>query len=226
MAIDLVKYFDERYQDSLFQRASGTRPFVTISRQSGCNSFEISKMLVHMINEQSKSKWKLINKEIIDLSANKLNIDHRHVEKVFDAEKHSHIEEILRAFGDRNYKSDKVIHRTIRQLIRNIALDGNVVIVGRAGAAITSDLAHGIHIRLEAPFSWRIKNMASKRKITENEGHGLVSELDKSREQLFLDLGKKAIDDVLFDLRFNNSTLTDDEIARSIFQLLQLRHLI
>lgn len=226
MAIDLVKYLDERYQDSLLAHAQGPRPFVTISRQSGCNSFEISKMLVNMINEVQKSKWKLINKEIIDLSANELKIKHRDVEKVFDAERHGHIEEIIRAFGDRNYKSDKVIHRTIRQLIRNIALEGNVVIVGRAGAAITNDLAQGIHIRLEAPFAWRIKNMANKRKITENEGHSLVVELDRTREQLFLDLGKKTMDDVSFDLRFNNSTLTDDEIARTIFQLLKSRHLI
>ena len=226
MAIDLVKYFDERYQESIFQHPSGPRPFVTISRQSGCNSYEISKMLVHMINEHSKSKWKLINKEIIELSANELNIDHRRVEKLFDAEKHSHIEEILRAFGDRYYKSDKTIQRTIRQLIRNIALDGNVVIVGRAGAAITSDLANGMHIRLEAPLGWRINNMKIKRQITEKEGHNLVAELDKSREQLFLDLGKKAIDEISFDLRFNNSTIADTEIAHTIFQLLQSRQLI
>ncbi len=226
MALDLGKYFDERYQETLFRPKTGAHPFVTISRQTGCNSFEISKLLVKMINDHSKTQWKLINKELIELSVKELRIDQHRIEKVFGAQKHDHIEEILQAFGDRYYKSDQVIRRTIRHLIQNIASDGFVVIVGRAGAAITAGLPDGLHVRLEAPLGWRVRRMAEKKKISEAESRQMIENLDKSREQLFMDLGKMKIQEIPFDLRLNNQSLNDHEIARMIFELLRHRSLL
>ncbi|NOU45798.1 MAG: cytidylate kinase-like family protein [Bacteroidales bacterium] len=226
MAIDLNKYFDEQFQEKILQNQQQKNPFVTISRQTGCNSYEISKELVNLINQHGKSRWKLINKEIIELSVNELNVDPHKIKTLFDAEKRGHLDEIIRAFGNKYYKSDNSIRKSIKLLIRNIATEGNVVLVGRAGAVVTGDLPNGIHIRLEAPLDWRVKNMAHKKNISLAEGFALVTETDKNREQLFVDFGKKHINEIHFDLHFNNSTLTDSEISFLLFQLLLKRKLI
>jgi hypothetical protein len=59
-----------------------------------------------------------------------------------------------------------------------------------------------------------------------NESATLVTETDKNREQLFIDFGKKNINEINFDIHFNNSTLTDSEIAQIIFELLLKRQMI
>jgi cytidylate kinase len=226
MAINLSEYLDERFQEKMLLNMGRKHPFITISRQTGCDSYEISKELVSLINQQSKTKWKLINKEIIELSAKELNIDQHKIKTVFNAEKHSHLEEIIRAFGSKYYKSDSSIRKSIKKLIRNIALDGNVVLVGRAGVAVTSDLADGLHIRLEAPLDWRVKNLAHKRNISLTESLAVVNETDKNREQLFIDFGKMKISEINFDMHFNNSSLTNSEITQIIFDLLIKRQMI
>lgn len=226
MAINLSEYLDERFQEKMLLNKEKKHPFITISRQTGCDSFEISKELVNLINQQSKVKWKLINKEIIELSAKELHIDQHKIKTLFNAEKHGHLEEIIRAFGSKYYKSDNSIRKSIKTLIRNIAMDGNVVLVGRAGAAVTSDLSDGLHIRLEAPIDWRVKNLANKRNITLTESLALVTESDKNREQLFIDFGKKNRNEINFDMHFNNSSLTDSEITQIIFDLLMKRQMI
>jgi len=75
-------------------------------------------------------------------------------------------------------------------------------------------------------LDWRVKNMAHKKNISLAEGFALVTETDKNREQLFVDFGKKHINEIHFDLHFNNSTLTDSEISFLLFQLLLKRKLI
>jgi len=225
MAINLIQYFDERFLEKT-NLQTGKHPFVTFSRQTGCNSLNISNELVNLINLESKSKWKLINKEIIELSANNLKIDQHKIETLFVSEKHSHFDEIIRAFGNKYYKSDNSIRSSIKVMMRNIATVGHVVLVGRAGAVITHDIPDGLHIRLQAPLKWRVKNLAMKWGITEAKSLTFITETDKNRAQLLLDFGKKSLSDVDFDLYFNNSTLTDKEITMLIFELLKKRALL
>ena len=226
MAIDLNQYFDGQFQEKMLQNRQQKNPFITISRQTGCNSYEISKELVNLINQHSKTKWKLINKEIIELSVKELNIDHHKIKTLFESEKRGHLDEIIRAFGSKYYKSDNSIRKSIKALIKNIATGGYVVLVGRAGAAVTNDLPNGIHIRLEAPLQWRTNNLAKKKNLSIAESLALIAETDKNREQLFIDFGKKRLAEIDFDAHLNNSTLTDGEIASVIFHLLEIRGFI
>lgn len=226
MSMDLNKYFDERYQEMVQKNRLEKQAFVTISRQTGCNSFEISTALVDLINKRSKTKWKVVNKELIELSVSELSAKKNTIEAVFNAEKHGHLDEIIRAFGSRYYKSDSKIRNTIKTLIRSMVTEGGLVLVGRAGAAVTKDLPGGLHIRIEAPLAWRVQNLARKKNMTEMESLTNITVSDKNRSKLFQDFCKKTIDEFDFDLRFNNSTLTDSEIAQMIFDLLINRGLV
>ena len=51
------------------------------------------------------------------------------------------------------YKSDLKIRTTIAKVIRKFANEGNAIIVGRGGVAITRDIPLSLHIFLEAPWN-------------------------------------------------------------------------
>ncbi len=144
MKIDLSKYMTERYQDSMLkQEYEG--PVVTIARDFGCPGRKIAARLTNQLNQlkNSKSKsirWRWISKEIMAESARELEMDPADIKYVFQYEKKTVFDDIISSQSRKYYKSDRKIRKTVAQVIRNIASEGNVVIVGRGGVAITKDI--------------------------------------------------------------------------------------
>jgi len=71
--------------------------------------------------------------------------------------------------------------RMLNQVVRAVALHGNVVILGRSGYAILSGLADVLHVRLLAPLEDRIEMTRVERNITLEEAAVLVKEKDRVR---------------------------------------------
>jgi cytidylate kinase len=70
-----------------------------------------------------------------------------------------------------------------KKTIRSLDKQGNVILVGRGGAAITSSLPHILHIRLVAPFSFRVRHLARYHQITEEKATKQVRETDEARHR-------------------------------------------
>jgi hypothetical protein len=64
-----------------------------------------------------------------------------------------------------------------------LAEKGNVILVGRGGAAIISHLPHILHIRLVAPFGFRVRHFAEFHQITEEKATKQVRETDEARHR-------------------------------------------
>ena len=71
--------------------------------------------------------------------------------------------------------------RMLNQVVRAVALHGNVVILGRSGYAILSGLADVLHVRLLAPLEDRIEMTRVERNMTLEEAAVLVKEKDRVR---------------------------------------------
>ena len=71
--------------------------------------------------------------------------------------------------------------RMLNQVVRAVALHGNVVILGRSGYAILSGLADVLHVRLQAPLEDRIEMTRNEHKLTLDEAAVLVKEKDRVR---------------------------------------------
>jgi cytidylate kinase len=222
MLTDLLQYFDKRLSTEHSNRPSEAKPFITLSRETGCHSIHIGELLIRKLNnDQPKRPWRLISKEIIDLSAQKLSIATHEIEAMYGAEKRGHLLEIIRAFGSRDYKSDQTIRKEIRQFIRNIAQSGHIVIVGRAGAALTAGLPKGYHCRLFAPIDWRIDQVMQLKQLDHNHSKQYITETDRIRNQFFIDFSHKSIAQTTFDLHINNMTFTDEHIAEILYRMIQ-----
>jgi cytidylate kinase len=226
MSTELLRYFEQRFYQERHMHKSASLPFVTLSRETGCNSIAIAKKLIFKLNTTTSHRWKLVSKEELGSAAEKLHLDPRKLDAVFSDGKRSQMDEILQAFSEKYYKSDKTIRKTIREIIRDIASDGYAVVVGRAGVAITHDMPAGLHCRLHAPFDWRVKNIATQMNMDEKSSLEYVRDTDEKRAKLIYDFSGKLFTAINFDISLNNFTLNDDTIADLLFDLMRIKNMV
>lgn len=230
----LMKYMEERFRGEalpLTPQKTGPLPVVTISRETGCSGTTVAVKLVQRLNQlqawkKDKKEWKVINKEVIELAARELELQPSMLEPVFKGEKKTLLDEMVLSMSSKYYKSDRQIKKTITDVIRFYAGQGNVVIVGRAGVVIAHDYPGALHIKLQAPVVWRTEVISSKNGISPAEALKYIQETDKGREKLLSDFRKGASDLELFDAVINCRSFSADEIAEVICKLMETKNLI
>jgi cytidylate kinase len=230
MKNDLLKYMSDRYHwDKKKEKYPG--PVITISREYGCPAKQVAIRLAKLLTEKTKNKgkkkdWKWISKEILFEAAKELELDPSNIQYVFNYEKKSMIDDILSAHSNKYYKSDRRIRNTIARVIRNISYDGNVIIVGRGGVAITRDIEKSLHIHLEAPVEWRALRASQKHNISVEQAYECAADIDQKRKEFREYFEGKGTDYTQFDMTFNCMTLSVDEIAQGIFDMIMRRELL
>lgn len=224
MHYDLLTYFEKRVS-GLKKDKVGIAPFITISRQTGCNGNELAFQLIKALR-QKKSEWRYINKEVLEESASKLKLDESKIKYVFDTTEKSHVDEILSALSNRYYKSDRMVRKTITEVLRHDAQAGNTIIVGRAGVATTQDLPGGLHIRLTAPYDWRLKALKRRKAFENTDVATFIREHDSRKRKLIEDFSGKKITEIQFDLHFNCETFSKPQIVEMILEAMELKKMI
>jgi cytidylate kinase len=230
MSNPLEKYFSKRYKPSGdIQKDPG--PVVTISREFGCPAKIISDLLASKLNEMPKHEtpgvdWQVISKEILDDSARELKTEGSKIEYVFNYEKRPLIDEFLESLSAKYYHSDWKIRDTIKNVIRQVGVDGHAIIIGRAAAQINRDIEKSLHIRLVARFEWRVQHFANAHNITTKEAVKKIKELDENREKLIKSFATEGNCVQCYDVYYSTEYLTNEEIVSSILHLMQLKKLI
>jgi cytidylate kinase len=230
MKIDISKYLKDRYQETQSRQAF-PGPVITIARELGCASKVLATKLIEKLNSMDnksgkKTPWKWISKEIMEESAKDLGLDLAEIQYVFDYKTHGVLEDLLLSHSKKFYKSDRKIRDTIAKVIRNFADEGNAVIVGRGGIAITRDIPKSLHIKLEAPLEWRALRTSEKHNISIEEAKKYCVEIDKKREEFRNYFQGKGNDYTRFDMTFNCMTIDAEEIASIIVETLKIRKII
>jgi cytidylate kinase len=232
MKNSLLDYMEKRLHPELKQTGAtvGTLPVITLSRQYGCPAKKLAGNLTLALNKiqivhENKPTWNWIGKEILEESAKSLKIEAKEVREAV-ANESSLINDILQSFTHKYYPTEVKIKKTIAEVIRLNAEKGNMVIVGRAAAAICRDIPNSIHIRLVAPKDWRIHHVAQEYNLSLEEASKRIADIDHKRDLLLqFYIGKKA-DETLFDVIFNYMTTTEEEIIQSVIKILQVRKML
>ena len=228
--VDLVQYLIDRHKESS-KPCPEPGPIVTISREMGCSGTQVTELLVNELNKRYEFKfrdpWKWVGKEEIqDAAAHTLNMQPEDISYVLEAKKKTMMDDILQSFSNKYYKSDRTIRKTVKDVIRSIACQGRVVILGRGGVAITRDIPRSLHINLEAPLEWRVLRIAQKLDIEPSAAERYILEIDKKREEFRDYFGGKNTDYTRFDMTFNSMTLTIHEIVDIIIKTMEIRKFI
>lgn len=226
---DLISYLRKRFEESEKLRHE-EGPVITISRQYGCPAKAIAQKLSEILSEKKdkynqKHQWKWYSKEILAESAKQLQIDPSEIEHIFKYEKRSTLEEFFNSFSH-YYHSDKKILTIIGKVIRELAIEGHAIIVGRGGIAITRDMPLSLHINLEAPFEWRAIRISEKYNYTLEKAREVCIDTDKKREDFKNFFQGKNSDYTFPDITFNCMTLSVDEIVEIIVKAIEVRRLL
>ncbi len=224
---DLLSYLKKRYAGSEIEKKI-EGPVITISREYGCQAKYIADKVAALLSERAdrkgiKHNWKWYSKEILEESAKQLQLEPEQIEYVFGYIKKTTWDDIMSSFSQKYYKSDRKIRTTIAKVIRDIAIQGHSVIVGRGGIAITRDMEYSLHVSLEAPLDWRATRMSAINNLSIEAARKEALEIDKKRKEFRDFFEGKDNDYTRPDIVFNTMTLSEDEIAESIVQLAEKR---
>jgi cytidylate kinase len=212
----IFDYFDSRYRESIMNKPSGEDgPVITISRQTGCDARQVAGNVVENLNRKyGQNKWKWIDKDIIYKVAEDLNTDPHRVENFYKGLELSNASEMIMAFSG-GFVSDERVKKAIKEVVLSMCKEGHLVLVGRGGVSIARDIPDSLHIRLVAPFYWRVENVMKKKKMDIEAAEEFVVDTDEKRFNLiqtFLDKKPLTID-YLFDATINRASYTIEEIA-------------
>jgi cytidylate kinase len=215
----IFDYFDERYRESILSKPpEDDGPVITISRQTGCDARQVAESVVDNLNRKyGITKWKWVDKDIIYKIAAELNTDALRVENFYKGIELSNVSEMIMAFSG-NFVSDLRVKKAIRDVVLSMCKEGYLVIVGRGGVSISHDIEDALHIRLVAPFYWRVENVMKKKNMNIEEAEEYVVDTDEKRHNVIVSfLDKKPLTlDYLFDATINRNTFAINDIAELI----------
>lgn len=215
-------YFDGRCRESILKQVPyEVGPVITLSRLTGCDARQVAAILTDSLNHKfNTKKWKWIDKDIIYAIAKELNTDTQRVENFYKGIELSSISEMIMAFSG-GFVSDLRVKKAIREIVLSMCREGFIILVGRGGVSIAHEIDDALHIRLIAPFYWRVENVMKKKEMNIETAEEYVVDTDEKRFNLISTfLEKKPLNiDYLFDATINRSSFTLENIAEMILSM-------
>jgi len=171
----------ERAKEAKEPHHLGALPFVTINREFGCEALRIAESLAALLNERSQPVvlWVAYDRELLDRVAHELHLRREIVDAMDDARRNE-TTELFDMLMNRKV-TDAAMAKKLIQVVRSLAVHGHTVIVGRGSHLITKNLKTGLHVRLMAPWQWRVNRVAATRKVSVASAERIVKEGEKER---------------------------------------------
>lgn len=216
MGNSLLIYLNKRISEntSLKKNLDVAGPVITISREVGCNGLKLARLLSARLNTyKPNAEWRVLSKEVFLESARELNMEPEKIQKTFKHSNKYTFEEILKAFNDKSYKSERKIVKTVVDVIYSLAIDGYCIIVGRAGHIIAKNIKNALHLRLVAPLDYRINTIMHNNQLNRTEAIDFINKVEKERMIFRTMISDENINSDLFDLCVNRAMFSDEEVV-------------
>lgn len=221
--VDLAEHMRERRTEAS-EELRNAGPYVTISRQFGCQGFSLGLLLLEILNEdvEPEKVWRIYHREILENLAAETDTAAEELQK----ERRSRprpLVDFFRSLGKKRPPSGYEIRNRMGTLIRNLAIQGHAILIGQGGAGAVGDLENGLCVRLEAPEEWRVKQIAFREGLNETEAKLRVRAEEQEREYLRKMYKSRSSRTPAFHLVYDCSVFTLAHIARQIVLALKLK---
>jgi cytidylate kinase len=122
------------------------------------------------------------------------------------------------AFEGKSAVDDQTYARIVRQTMEEFARQGNGVIVGRGGQMILRDWPGALHVRLYAPLEVRVRRIAQRFDISEEQARRRVTRSDEQKRQYIRHMHNNASwkDQKYYHLAINTGAISPQVAARII----------
>jgi len=191
-----------------------SKPFVTISRQYGAGAYDVGEKLVTLLNERMKPEhaWAAYDRKLLNKVEDDLGLSDSLAGTLTDNARSKLTDLIQTTFS--KFPPQVAVYRRLVENVRTLAVNGNVVIIGRAGNIITRDMANGFHIRVVAPLSQRVERVSKIKGCHLKEAEQIILENDDKRDGFIKEYVKFDNRDPLnYNLVLNMGMLSVDEAA-------------
>lgn len=175
---------------------------ITISRQIGSLGDEVAALTAHTLN------YRLVGRELINQAAR-----HAGVPEMALAE----IDELGLLNLKPTLQASRDYRLVVEQFVRQLASEGNAVLVGRAGQVILRDNPSSIHIRIVAPLQVRIQRIIERYTIDLECAAAQVKAIDLHRKRYLRVNYHHDLDDPdLYHIIVNTAALDTERASRII----------
>ncbi len=202
--------------------------FVTVSREFGCEGYDIARKLTDKISEQSQTPWSLFTHKIIEeMVASEAQETVEMVRKVSE-KRWTFKDWFVDALAPDYLQSESThVFEGMRNVILNLADKGNCVILGSGSQIITHWLDPkkfmGVHIRVIASKSWRLNKVAHLFNASREEAEKILKQKQDARARFITDFtGLNSADLSLYHMALNNARVKPDAIASLTAHCLKL----
>ena len=230
MGNSLVIYLNKRLQEGNFTKPSYPGipgPVITISREVGCQGLNLAKLIADRLNEHKwHSQWRVLSKEIFYQSAKELDLEPERIRRIFKQTDKYIFDEILKAFRDKQFKSERKIVKTVHDVVRSFAEDGHSIIVGRAAHLIAKDIQQALHIRLIAPLDYRLHSVMKTNSFSREEALAFIDRVEKERIAFRKAISPGKLGEDFFDMVINRASFDNEEIVDIILNAMEKRKLL
>lgn len=230
MANSLLSYLNKRVVQSQLSGSTDKvpGPVITISREVGCSGLELANALKEKLQQlHHQENWKVLSKEIFQISARELDLEPDKVAKIFKQFDRTAFDDILYTFREKRSISEKKVRHTVVDVIKSFAEDGHCIIVGRAGNVIAGSIKNAIHIRLVAPDEFKINSIMGKNHLGKEEARKFIIEEEKDRlayRKAVLD--KHSDQPEIFDVTFNRAEFDTECIVDFVLFLMDKKGML
>jgi cytidylate kinase len=178
---------------------------ITISRQIGSNGFQIAEVVAQNLG------YRLVWREVINEAAIRAGVPEVALATIDE----------LDLLGLRpSIAAQKAYHAAVREFMQELADQGNVVIVGRAGQVILHGIEDVFHVRVCAPLPTRIERIALRHHVNLETAQNQVKATDQSRTRyLKRNYGAKVDDMDWYDLLLNTARIDCGTAARVVCEM-------
>lgn len=222
-----LKYMNDRNLEGP-KKVFAPGPVITISRECGCGGSSIAEKLTNRINGyigDPAKQWKWVNKEILNRASEDLKVNPQLVQEHLYTSNINFFDDFVASFTEKYYVHDTKIKKAIEEIVRDIAVSGKVVIVGRGSEALTIDIPLSLKVKLYAPISWRAVTISERDKISLEEAYKTVVKIDDQRTKfrnIFLERNRNVMAN---DIEFNCAKFSQDEIVEVVMKISEFKHL-
>ena len=201
------------------------KPFVTISRQSGCGAHVVAESLAEYLQAHDRDAacpWTVFDRNLVEKV-----LEHHHLpkqlHKFMPEDRISEFADIMDQLLGLHPPSQTLVHKTTETLL-HLAELGRVILVGRGANVITSKLEAAFHVRLIGSFEKRVERLQHFERLNKAEAVALAREQDRGRARYLKKYFGKDIDDpLLYHLVVNTDLVSCEKAARLIADVVLTR---
>lgn len=201
-------------------------PCITISRQTGAGSYEVSEKLINILQQKTKqpeNPWTYFNKELITKVLDDFKLP-KNFSTYFVEDKYSHISDAVNELLGVKPSEWTIAHKTTEIILR-LSKYGKTIIVGRGSMVINAKLQNCFHLRLVGSLESRIKHVQDVFNYSRPEAIDYITKEDASRKKYLKSHFYKDPDDPsLYHLILNTSKLKYKEAAEIVYQFIRQKY--